>query len=73
MSVQELFCGNIGSIVSSGPYNMSFPDGYLVAWIVADSMSCPCLICYRRFHVRVVESIILSCIGSASATLHISV
>jgi len=73
MSVQELFSGNIGSIVSSGPYNLSFSGGYLVSWIVADSMSCPCLIYYRHFHVQVIESIILRCIGSASATLHISV
>ena len=31
MSVQEMFSGNTGSIVSSGPYNLSFPGGNLVA------------------------------------------
>jgi len=73
MSVQELFSGNIGSIVSSGPYNLSFSGGNLVAWIAADSVSCSCLICSRHFPVRVVESVILSCDGSTGATLRISV
>lgn len=53
----ELFSGNIVSIVSSGPYNLSFPGGCLVAWIVADSLNCPCPICCRRFHVRVISRV----------------
>jgi hypothetical protein len=73
MSFQELFSGNIGPIVSSDPYNLSFSDGYLVAWIVADSVSCPCLICCRHFHVQVIEPVILCCKGSTGATLHMSV
>ena len=73
MSVQELFSGNVGSIVSFGPYNFSFPGGHLVARIAANSMSSPRLICRTRFHVRVIESVIFSCIGSTNATLRVSV